>query len=171
MFACGGDDGGGGNGNPDAKVFMDSKVFMDAPGGGGGLTGLGQKCGSGQPACPTNAPDCIALGLGGGSASTSYCTPHCLEDGSGTTNAQGQLTTTTPAPDNAKCSAVYTGGSVGMPACGVILATTPMDNPLKANTSYTMIDLGCVIVCGTGMMCPTGTTATTAGSTCFCFPN
>jgi hypothetical protein len=87
------------------------------------------------------------------------------------TNAQGQLATTTPAPDGTKCTAAYSGGSVGMPACGVILAYQPMDNPMKPNTNYTMIDLGCVVLCSTGNMCPAGTTAATAGSNCFCFPN
>ncbi|HEY5922483.1 MAG TPA: hypothetical protein VIV11_12465 [Kofleriaceae bacterium] len=172
VFACGGDDGGGG-GNPDAKVFMDApKVFMDAP-PGTGLMGLGQKCGSGQPACPSNAPDCIALGIGGGMASTSYCTPHCLDDGTGMTGSNGQFSSTafTPAPDPTKCTGAYTGGSVGMPACGVLLAYTPMDNPLVANKNYTMIDLGCVVLCSTGMGCPTGTTAQMVQTTCFCFPS
>jgi hypothetical protein len=168
IVACGGDDDGGGGGTPDAKVFMDApKVFMDAP-PGQGLTGLGQKCDQASP-CPTGM-DCISLSLGGG-ASPSYCTPHCLDDGTGTTNAQAQLTSTTPAPDPAKCTAAYSGGAVGMPTCGLILAYEPMDNPLMANKQYTMIDLGCVIICSTGMMCPAGTTATTAGSNCFCFPN
>jgi hypothetical protein len=168
IVACGGDDDGG-NATPDAKVFMDApKVFMDAP-PGQGLTGLGQKCDQANP-CPAMM-DCISLGLGGGSASTSYCTPHCLDDATGMTNAMAQLATTTPAPDNAKCTAAYSGGAVGMPACGVILAITPMDSPLVANKAYTMIDLGCVILCSTGMTCPAGTSAKTAGSNCFCFPN
>ena len=132
--------------------------------------GLGQKCGSGLPACPTNASDCIALGLPGGSASTAYCTPHCLDNGSGTTNGSGQLTTTTPPPDNSKCTGAYTGGSVGMPVCGVILSTTPADNPLKPNTNYTGISLGCLIGCGSGTpSCPMGTTCNTGVG--LCFPN
>lgn len=169
IFACGGDDGGGGT-TIDAKVFMDApKVFMDAP-PGQGLTGLGQKCDQASP-CPTGM-DCIALGLASGSSPT-FCTPHCLDDGTATTNAMSQFPNNgfTPAPDPAKCTAAYSGGAVGMPACGVILAYTPMDNPLMANKQYTMIDLGCVVLCSTGNMCPAGTTATTAGSNCFCFPN
>jgi hypothetical protein len=170
IFACGGDDDGG-NATPDAKVFMDApKVFMDAP-PGQGLTGLGQKC-TMPSDCPANAPDCIALGLSSG-ASPSFCTPHCLDDGTATTNAMSQFPNNgfTPAPDPTKCTAAYSGGAVGMPACGVILAYNPMDNPLKPTTSYNMIDLGCVVLCSTGMACPAGTTATTAGSNCFCFPN
>ena len=173
IFACGGNNGGGGGGTPDAPG-----MHPDAPGGGGsdapgsasGLMGLGEKCGSGLPACPANAPDCIALGLGGSAVSTSYCTPHCLDNGSGTTNGSGELTTTTPPPSDAACSAAYTGGSAGMPACGVILSTTPMDNPLKKNTTYTGISLGCVVACGSAApQCPTGMTCnTTVG---LCFPN
>jgi hypothetical protein len=166
LASCGGDDGG--SAKPDAAKTPDAKIFLDAP-PPMGLMGLGQKCDMASP-CPTGQ-DCISLGLGGGMVSSTYCTPHCVEDGTGTTNAMGQLTSTTPAPDNGKCSAAYTGGAVGTPTCGVILSYLPMDNPMMANKAYTMIDLGCVIVCGTGMACPTGTAAKTAGSACFCFPN
>jgi hypothetical protein len=163
LFACGGDDGGGGGGNPDAKVFMDApKVFMDAP-PSQGLSGLGQKCDMNAP-CPTGM-DCISLGLPSG-PSPSYCTPHCLDNGTGTTNGSGQLTSTTPAPNNAACTGGYMG-SVGTPQCGVILSYTPMDKPMMANKQYTAIALGCIIQCGTGNMCPTGMTCTSN----FCFPN
>jgi len=167
VFSCG-DDGGGG-GNPDAKVFMDGKVFMDAP-GGGGLMGLGQKCGSNQPACPANAPDCIALAIGS-SASTSYCTPHCLDDGSAKTDPQGKLTGSAfmPAPDPSKCTNAFMG-SIGSAACGVLLAYNPMDNPLKPSTNYNMIDLGCVVICGAGSACPTGMNCQMTNSGALCFP-
>jgi len=58
IFAC------GGNSNPkiiDAKVFKDSKVFMDAP---AGATGIGAFCGSGSgdsSKCPTSDPQCTSL--------------------------------------------------------------------------------------------------------------
>ncbi len=171
IIACG---GGGGTKSPDAKVFLDahgSGGGTDAGGSGSGLTGLGEKCGSGLAMCPTGE-DCISLGLGGSAASTPYCTPHCLDGGSGTTNGSGQLTATVPPPDDTKCTGAYMG-SVGMPQCAIILSTTPMDNPLKANTHYTAIALGCLVACGTGSgsgACPPSMTCNTAVGG-ICFPN
>jgi hypothetical protein len=147
----------------------DAKVFMDAP-PVTGLQGLGQKCGMGLPACPANAPDCIGLGLPGGMSSTTFCTPHCDDNATAKTNAQGQFPQMSsgynPAPDPTKCSAAYTG-TVGTPACGVMLSYTPMDNPPKANKTYTGISLGCAIVCGMGNTCPTGLTCNTTVMACF----
>jgi hypothetical protein len=166
IFACGGDDGGGGGGgnHADASVATDAKVFMDAP--PGGVTGLGQKCASNTD-CPASAPDCIALVLGS-TNSTKYCTPHCVDDASAMTGSDGQFTAASfnPAPMPAKCTGAYSG-TVGTPVCGVLLAYTPMDNPLKKNMAYTMIDLGCAVQCGTGSTCPTGMTCTSN----FCFPS
>lgn len=162
--------GGGKNVTPDAKVFKDAPGQpMDAP-AGGGVSGLGQKCGSGQPACPSTSPDCIALGKAGGAATTSYCTPHCDDNATSTTDGSGNFTTFTP-PRNMNCTTQYSG-STGSGACGVILAYTPMDNPKKPNMQYTAISLGCVVLCGTGNACPTGMTADTADfGTCICFPS
>ena len=161
MFAaCGGDDGGSG-GNVDAPKVIDAAP--DAP---AGLTGLGQSC---DPAmmdadCPTTAPSCV--GLAGGTKT--YCTPNCLTNGSATTDAQGQITTTTPAPTPANCTAAYSG-AIGTPACGLILSYTPMDATLMPNKAYTGINLGCVIRCSSAGTCPTGFAASgAAGATCVC---
>jgi len=161
VAACGGDDGKSGPDAPPAGI--DAKVFMDAP-GGGGLTGLGQHC---DPAmnnadCPANAPTCV--GIQGGTAT--YCTPDCLTNGTATTNAQGQITSTTPAPSTTACSAAYSG-TIGAGACGLILAYSPMDNPMMANKQYTGIQLGCVITCSAGA-CPTGFTPMGSGTSCVC---
>jgi hypothetical protein len=168
VFSCG--DDGGGSSNPDAKVFMDApKVFMDAP-PGQGVMGLGQKCGSNLPACPANAPDCIALAVGSG-ASPTYCTPHCLDNGTGMTDAQGKFISSSfmPAPDPTKCSGAFTG-SVGSAACGVLLKYNPMDIPPKAGSAYNMINLGCVVICGSGSACPMGMSCTMTGAGPLCFP-
>ena len=159
------------NKNPDAKG---SGTGTDAGTGtgtadaaGSGLVGLGQKCNS--PAdCPAAAPECITLKQGG----THYCTPHCLDNGTGTTNGSGQFTGSgtgalTPLPDDTKCTAQYTGGSVGSAFCEVILSTTPADNPLKANTAYTAVTFGCAVECSTGNACPTGTTCDTTQNVCY----
>jgi hypothetical protein len=168
MAACGGSSS---SKNPDAS-HHDSKTFQDSP-AASGLMGLGQKCGTGQPACPANAPDCIALALPGGATSTSYCTPHCDDNATAKTDASGNFPNMaagyTPAPDPTKCGAAYTGGSVGQPACGLLLGWTPMDNPPKANKTYTGISVGCVVECGTGNACPTGTTCNTG--IMVCLPN
>jgi hypothetical protein len=155
--ACGGG-GGGGNGNNDAAA----DVPVDMP---PALAGLGQKCGTGLPACPANAPECFGLVANG----TAYCSPDCLTGGAGKTNAQGQFMAITPPPDNAKCTAAFTG-TVGMPVCAIILSTTPMDNPLKPNTNYTAIKMGCAVVCGSGATCPPGMACNTGIGPGVCLP-
>jgi hypothetical protein len=164
FVACGGDDGGGGGGsnNPDAKVFMDAAVPMDAP---AGLSGLGQKCMTGSD-CPASAPDCISVKLTSG-MSNFYCTPRCVEGGTMTTDGSGSITVM-PNPDNAKCVAAYSGGGTGVTlSCSLLTAWMPMDNPPKPSSTYTNVNMGCLIRCGTNMACPAGTTCT-SGS---CFPN
>jgi hypothetical protein len=166
LVAC----GGSSSKNPDASTH-DSKVFQDSP-ASTGLMGLGQKCGTGLPACPTNAPSCVGIALPGGGASTQYCTPHCDDNATAKTDATGNFPNSasgfTPAPDPSKCGAAFTG-TAGTPACGLFLTYTPMDNPPKPNKTYTGISLGCLVVCGTGNACPTGTTCNT--TLMFCFPN
>jgi hypothetical protein len=153
LFACGGD--GGGN-----KV--DATVQPEA---GGDLVGLGQKCGTGLPACPANAPDCVGLVMNGGT----YCTPRCLEGGAGMSDAQAQLplNAITPPPNTGTCTAAFTG-TVGGPTCALILALQPPDNPVQANKAYTGIRLGCLLACSAGA-CPAGFTCMTPPG--FCFPN
>lgn len=164
LAAC---SGGGKGGNNGADGGADGPPPVDAP---AGLTGLGQKCGTGLPACPASAPECFGLVQGG----TAYCSPDCLTGGTGKTNAQGQFPASgtgslTPPPDNTKCTTGYTGGTVGMPVCAIILKTTPADNPLKPNTSYTAINMGCAIVCTSGM-CPAGMTCNTSIGPGVCLP-
>jgi hypothetical protein len=164
IVAC----GGGGSKNPDAKADTDATV---------GLTGLGEKCGSGLPVCPS-AMDCVALQLPTGGATTAYCTPHCVDNGSGTTNPSGQFPGSgagalTPPPDNSNCTAAYMG-SIGMPVCGVILHTNPAPvmGALQANTAYTQVTVGCLIRCDATHMCPAGLTCNTQFSGAgLCFPN
>lgn len=166
LVACG-DDGGKTGGNVDAPKQIDAAI--DAPGGGNAPTGLGKKCT--QPTdCPASASECIGLAMG----TNSYCTPKCVTGGTGMTNAMGSLplNAVNPPPNNAACTSAFTGTTVvGTPACVVILSTTPADNPLMANKQYTQIELGCVVVCGTGNTCPMGMTAKTLGSACACLPN
>ena len=145
---------------PDAKVYLDAPPPVDAP----ALTGLGQKCAS-STECPANAPSCISYKLSTG-PSPKYCTPLCLQNATMTTDAQGNLSTPTPPPDNAKCTAAYSGGAGASVACVVPIAWTPMDTPFKPSTTYTSFSMGCVILCGTGNACPTGTSCLNGG----CFP-
>jgi hypothetical protein len=157
--------GGGGKGGNNADAAVDTPPDMPPA-----LTGLGQKCGTGLPACPANAPECFGLVANG----TAYCSPDCLTNGTGKTNAQGQFPapgqpgSLMPPPDSSKCTAAFTG-TVGMPVCAVILSTTPMDNPLKANTNYTAVSMGCAIVCSSGM-CPPGMTCNTSIGPGVCLP-
>jgi hypothetical protein len=129
------------------------------------LTGLLQKCGNGLPACPANAPLCFGLVQGG----TSYCSPACVVNGTGTTNAQGQFANVNPAPNNQTCMAAYTGG-VGMPQCAVIVETVPADMPLQPNKAYTGITFGCAVACGAGQTCPAGNTCNTGIGPGLCLP-
>jgi hypothetical protein len=165
----------GGNSTPkkvDAKVFLDGKVFLDSS-GGGGLMGLGQKCGSGLAACPTNAADCI-----GAQGTTSWCTPICDMNATGKTGSDGRFPASgsgsiTPAPSDSACSAVFTG-TVGTPACAAILASTPAYTG-QLNTAFTGIQMDCFVLCGTGSgtgPCPTGMTCATTGNFAgICFPS
>ena len=145
VVACGGDDGGH---HPDAKVYKDAPAAPDAP---PGLMGLGQQCGSGLPACPSNVSACI----GPQGAATGICTAICDMNGSGTTDGSGVLllTAITPAPNNTTCTSAFSG-TVGTAACDLLLAITPADNPLHPSTTYTGIQLDCGIVAGSGMACP-----------------
>jgi len=145
---------------PDAKVTLDAAAPVDAP----AISGLGQKCAS-STECPANAPSCISYKLSTG-PSPKYCTPLCLQGATMMTDAQGNLSTPTPPPDTAKCIAAYSGGAGASVACVVPIAWTPMDNPFKASTTYTNLSMGCVILCGTGNACPSGTSCINGG----CFP-
>jgi len=157
IVACG--SSGGDNKTPDAPKAIDAGKSIDAA--NATLTGLGQKCGSGLAACPTNASDCI--GPPGG---TSFCTPTCLTGGVGTTDGSGNFPPTgtgalVPAPSDATCSGAFTG-TAGTPACAAILAYTPMDATIAANKKYTAVQFDCLVLCGTG----TGSGACPATMTC-----
>jgi len=153
--ACG-DDGGS---SVDAMPMIDA-----APDGPGATQGLGQLCGTGMPACPSTAPDCLTTA----NATVGFCSAECVTNGTGTTNAQGQLVPAmiTPAPNQAACTSAFSA-SVGTPVCALILGGyQPPDNPMMASKQYTMITLECAIACGTGNTCPTGLTCNQGG----CFP-
>ena len=152
-----------GTGSPDAASGTGTPDAAQA-----GLVGLGQKCTTPSD-CPASAPECITLKQGG----THYCTPHCLDNGTGTTNGSAQFTGSgtgalTPLPMDSLCAAQYTGPMASSAACDVILSTTPADNPLKANTKYTAVVFGCSIDCSTNA-CPTGTTCDATQK--ICYPN
>ena len=131
--ACGGDDGG----TPDAFVYMDAKVFMDAP---PGKTGLGNLCSQAMP-CGTEAPLCIALGMG----KPSWCSAVC---------GQSAGSDMPPAGGQAVCDEFMS--TPGTPLCAVVRP------PSGNETQYTW---ACGVYCGTFMgmelgTCPTGLTCT-----------
>jgi hypothetical protein len=157
--ACG---GGGRSDDDDDDDPIDAAI--DAP-GGGALSGLGQVCGgAGGAACPANAPTCLvrAQGMPG------FCAPDCVTNGMGTTNAQAQFPQSgagaiTPAANPGACTAAYSGGAMGMPACGVIYQLTPADAQLQPNKAYTGINIACIVACvanacppGSGLTCQSG---------------
>jgi hypothetical protein len=111
IVACGGDDddddGNGNNNTPDAFVYMDAKVFMDAP----PTMGIGQPCmpemtGSGQGDCPAGF-QCLTLTGGAGS----WCTKSCTR-GSGD-----------------QCSVGYTGPGFAMCLYDITFGTDPTTYP------------------------------------------
>ncbi len=158
MFAaCGGDDGDGGT--PDAPPIVVDAPMIDAP---AMLMGLGQRCSASMP-CPTSAPNCLSTA----GATVGFCSQVCVTGGSATSSATGTLplASITPAPNNAACTAAFSG-TVGTAICALRTAITPNDNPLVANKAYTGIELHCAIACGTGNTCPTGLTCSMGG----CFP-
>ena len=156
LGACG-DDGGG--------TTVDAMPMIDAaPDAPAATVGLGQICGQGMPACPTQAPACLtAMG-----DTVGFCSALCADNAMGMTDAQGDLplANVTPAPNQGACTAAFSA-SVGTPACALILGGyQPPHNPMMANMPYTMIDLACAIACGAGNTCPTGLTCQMGG----CFP-
>jgi len=156
LFACGDKK----TQTPDAKVYFDAHIYMDAP----PLMGLGQKCAT-DADCPTNAPLCRSYKLSTGN-SPLFCSPLCLEGATMTTDAQGNVTATSPAPDVSKCTAAYGGGILGLPTCGNWLSWTPMET-FQPSTTYTNIMWGCYIRCtNADTTCPAGLTCINGG----CFP-
>jgi hypothetical protein len=126
IFAC----GGGGGKTPDAKVYMDGKVFMDAP--PAGANGLGQLCpfGSGGmgSACP-GSDACVKL-QNLGSATTGYCTPNC--------NGMDSI-----------CTTGYTGPAGGMPKCALTVGSGSSASGcaiICTDTTQCPTGMGCVMV-------------------------
>jgi hypothetical protein len=150
LLACGGDDG---DSTPDAAI--DAMPDAAVP-----LMGLGQKCGTGLPACAAPAPACLTQP----GATSGFCSAICLMGATGMTNAMGQFTSLSPLPDDAKCTAAYSG-TVGTAECSVLISLTPMEQPM-ANKSYTNISFACAIACGPSNACPFGTSCTSG----FCQP-
>jgi hypothetical protein len=150
LLACGGDDGG-----TSADAAVDMPVDMPAP-----LTGLGQKCGQGLPACPSNASQCLSLP----GATSGFCSAVCLTGATGMTNAMSQFTSLSPLPNDATCTGAYSG-TVGTAGCGLLLTLTPMEQPM-ANKSYTNISMACGISCGPNDACPFGTACNSTFKIC-----
>jgi hypothetical protein len=149
VFACGGDDGGKTNMGPDAKVYMDARVVLDAPGTGSGYMGLGQPCtppmqGSGQGDCPSGY---ICLNLNG--ASHPWCSKPC--NTASDTCAQGYT-----GPGVASCLEQITFGSGTQPIdfCGITCAGVGVNGCTAAT---------CTGACPGQMTC-TATLTNTGGS-------
>ena len=156
IFACSSSPSKGADGG----MGSDGRA-MGIDGSGGGALALGKKCGSAAD-CPANAPDCVGF-----QGTTSYCTPLCDMNATGTTNAMGQFTgSLTPAPSDATCSGAFTG-SAGTPKCEAVLSYTPMDTPPKPNKQYTNISMACVVLCGANSTCPSTMTCNTTVGACF----
>jgi hypothetical protein len=155
---------------PNSKRTIDAKVYDDAP-GSGTITGLGQACVS-DVSCPTSAPHCVAIALGPGSSSPMFCTATCDTGATTTTNGSGQFSNQpsaySPPPTLSDCSNAYQGGAGGVLACELIQSYSPMDNPPKASTMYTMVTIDCLVACGSAApQCPTGMTCDTTTGLCF----
>ena len=117
FFACGGDDGGG-NGNADAPVTVDAKIYMDAP---PTTTGIGAPCtpssdGSGQGTCEAGYT-CLKLG----SNAPAWCSKSCTA-GSGD---QCDVGYAGPGVGNCMWKIRFGSDTTDYPFCGVICAGTP----------------------------------------------
>ena len=142
LFACGG--GSGGSPPPDAPP--------DAP---AAVTGIGQAC---VPAmdgadCPAQAMGCLQYSA---NATIGICTPLCVESGTMTVDATGNLTVT-PDPLGAGpsgiCSTAYTAG-IGESACTAVVGWSPADDPLVAGKTYSGVAVACEIYCSADNKCP-----------------
>ncbi len=162
--ACGGGKGGGGD-NPDGGG--DGPPPVDAP---PGLAGLGQKCGTGLPQCPTEAPGCITAQ----GAAVGICTNICVMNGTAKGDANGGFTMIMPdptaAPQVMKCTSIY-HGTAASGVCNQIIAGgqfmwMPPDTPPKNGTSYTGLNMACGIACGAGNTCDGGLTCNAQTMTC-----
>ncbi len=134
--------------------------MVDAP--AAAITGLGQACGTGKPACPTSAPQCLSTS----STAPGFCSLECHAAATVMTDASGNFgnPNTTPA-DTAKCTAIYSA-TPGTADCDVPVNLSPTPtNPPQKSTTFTF-DAYCGIDCGTGNTCPTGFTCDTAAMVC-----
>ena len=155
--ACGGGGGDDGGNNPDAAP-ADA-----APDAAPALTGLGQRCGQGLPACPAGFNGCLVQNQG----AVGICSKTCVASLMFTTNANNPpgIMTINPVPtsQNAACQAVYTG-TVGTGTCEALLNIMPAP-PLQPNTNYTAA-AACVVKAGAGNACPQGLTFQMATGWC-----
>ncbi|MGE0873006.1 MAG: hypothetical protein AB7P03_30925 [Kofleriaceae bacterium] len=165
LVACslGGEPVGGGGGD-DGKQDTTNNDKPDAavP----ALPGLGQKCDISLAGadCPANAPTCAGF-----SGTTTYCTPRCLTNGTGTGTANGGFNNVVPTPTNSACIAAFKG-SVGTPVCFAVESWVPMDNPIVAGKTYSGLNWNCVIKCDGSGLCPVTTEAVNLGDFCLCMP-
>jgi len=137
---------GGGNGTP----TPDAAVTPDAP---ASLTGLGQACSLAQQGNDCPAPlGCLGFE---GNPTTGICTPPCVEGGTMTTDAQGNLAIT-PDPlasgPTTTCTAAFSE-TVGVPACISVVLWSPMED-LVVGKTYTDVTVVCAIVCSANNTCP-----------------
>ncbi len=145
-IGCGGDDGG--SKTPDAKLFEDAKVYMDAPPAdapNASAEGLGKVCDQMNP-CPTGL-QCIRLSM---TATHGFCTLSC-----GTTQASS---TQPPANGNMVCMQATPAPGNGTPLCALNDGMTT-----GTKTWY------CAVACGSYMnqnlgQCPGGLTC--SGNIC-----
>jgi len=142
IIACGGDD----SKTPDAKVYMDGKVYMDAA----AANGIGYLCPMGPSQCPASDPICIKVSVGMMAGTMSWCTKSCGSGGSAmpptggdTICKMGEMSTGTPA-------CVLNGGS--------------------GSGGGSQYNWYCGVVCG-GMYgtCPAGLTCSSGSGTGVCY--
>jgi len=164
LAACGG--GGSTNPTPDAP----NGTVHDAPSATpdsapAAVTGLGQKCGTGLPACPTTASACLTAQ----GAASGFCSGVCHMGATLMTDAQGNVgPSNVVAADDAKCAAIYTS-TPGTALCSLDVNIMPAPtNPIQKSTTFTF-DAYCGIKCGTGNTCPAAMTCNTTQM--LCIPN
>ncbi|MGE0549235.1 MAG: hypothetical protein AB7O24_15500 [Kofleriaceae bacterium] len=163
LVACslGGEPVGGGD-----DPGKNDDIKPDAGGVRPELPGLGQKCdiSLGGADCPSNAPNCAGF-----DGTTTYCTPRCVDGGTGIGTATGGFNNVAPTPSNAQCVAAFEG-TVGTPVCFAVESWVPMDIPIVAGKSYTGLNWNCVIKCDGAGLCPKSTEAVDISGFCLCMP-
>ncbi len=140
IVACGGSSSP--NKTPDAKVFKDGKVFMDAP--AGSASGLGASCtgsGSGNASlCGSADPVCVTL-----NGSNYFCTELCGSGaGSGSAPSGGDAICMMQQTTGTAACALHGQGSGTVPwACGILCGTSGSANFGNCPTNLTCVSNFC----------------------------